>query len=289
VAAIEERSRHPVAAAFRDWGGRARVEITAVATIPGIGIQAALMSEGRKMALTVGNRGVLEGVANGDPSALLAGLRRPAGHLHEIFVVVDGRLMAAALVRERMRDSVARARQALAGMGMAVKVMTGDRADSASVLELADCEAGLTAEEKARRVAASQDAGARVLFVGDGVNDAPAMATAFASVAMSGGAALPREVADAALYGGDLGAVAGAVRIGRRVVGGIRANLLFAAVYNFLGIGLAAAGVLHPVAAAVLMLISSVTVSWRALRFGEALKETPADDRAVDPVTAAVP
>jgi len=286
VAAIEERSRHPVAAAFREWGGGARVEVAAVATIPGVGVRAGILSKGREMSLAVGNRGVLEGVAAGDSSALLAGLKRPAGHLHEIFVVVDGRLVAVALVRERMRDSVARARQALAEMGMAVKVMTGDRADSASVLELADCEAGLTAEEKARRVAASQDGGARVLFVGDGVNDAPAMATAFASVAMSGGAALPREVADAALYGGDLEAVAGAVRIGRRVVGGIRANLLFAAVYNLLGIGLAAGGVLHPVAAAVLMLVSSVTVSWRALRFGEALKESRADDQAMDPLKA---
>lgn len=271
IGAIEERSRHPVAAAFRDWGNGLAADVGEVTTIPGVGVRAPVSVGGRVAVVTLGNRGLLEGELAGDPSGLLASMRRPEGHLHEIFVGVDGRLAAVAMVRERMRDSVSEARQMLAGTGIAVRIMTGDRADSASVLELGDCEAGLTAEDKVRRVEALQAAGARVLFVGDGVNDAPAMAAAFASIAMSGGAALPREVAGAGLYGGNLAAVADAVVIGRRVVGGIRANLVFAAAYNFVGIALAAAGVLHPVVAAVLMLASSVTVSWRALRFGEAL------------------
>lgn len=271
ICAVEERSRHPVAAAFRDWGCGVAADVGEVTTIPGVGVRARVSVGGRGGVVAVGNRGLFEGELPEDAGALLGTLMRPEGHLHEIFALVEGRPVAVALVRERMRESVSVAREMLAGMGIAVRIMTGDRADSASVLELGDCEAGLTAGEKARRVEALQGAGARVLFVGDGVNDAPAMAEAFASIAMSGGAALPRELAGAGLYGGNLAAVADAVRIGRRVVGGIRSNLVFAAVYNFIGIALAAAGLLHPVIAAVLMLASSITVSWRALRFGEAL------------------
>lgn len=276
IGAVEERSRHPVASAFRDWandggGIGAGAEVKGVEAIAGVGVRARLWHEGREVTLAVGNRGLLEGEACGDASELQCLLRRPEGHLHEIFVGVDGRLVGVGLVRERLRDSAGRAREMLGGMGIGVRIMTGDRADSASVLELGECEAGLTAEAKAGRVRAAQEGGSRVLFVGDGVNDAPAMAEAFAAIAMSGGAALPREVAGGALYGGDLSAVAEAVGIGRRVARGIRSNLLFAAIYNVAGIGLAAAGVLHPVAAAVLMLASSATVSWRALRFGRAL------------------
>lgn len=277
VGAVEERSRHPVAAALREWAGGdgggsgGRIRVGDVEVLPGVGVRGRAWVDGGQMEIALGNRGLLDAGLKGDVGRVLSGLRRPEGHVHEIFIGADGRLAGVALVRERMRESVADARGMLAAMGVGVRVMTGDRADSASVLELEHCEAGLTAEEKARRVEALQAAGARVLFVGDGVNDSVAMASAFASIAMSGGAALPREVAGANLYGGDLSSVADAIRIGRRVVGGIRANLIYAAVYNVAGIGLAAGGVLHPVAAAVLMLASSVTVSWRALQFGQAL------------------
>jgi P-type E1-E2 ATPase len=104
-----------------------------------------------------------------------------------------------------------------------------------------------------------------VLFVGDGVNDAAAMAASDASVGVVGGADLAAEVADVAWFGGDLRAIPWAIATVRSSVATIRSNLLLAAGYNVVGITLAAAGVLHPVVAALLMTCSSVVVTWRAI------------------------
>jgi len=94
------------------------------------------------------------------------------------------------------------------------------------------------------------------------------MAAAHAGLAMGGGADLTRESACGELFNQDLGRVVETVRVCRTTVRAIRGNLLFAACYNAAGMGFAAAGLLHPVAAALLMMVSSATVTWRALHGG---------------------
>jgi P-type E1-E2 ATPase len=148
-------------------------------------------------------------------------------------------------------------------MGVECAVLTGDREESAAAHGLANVHAGLSPVEKAELLRALAGRH-RALFVGDGVNDGPALAEAHASLSLADGSGVARDVAMGEVR--DLRAIPFALARCRAAVDAIRRNLLFAAAYNLVGISLAAAGVLHPVAAALLMLASSFTVSWSALR-----------------------
>lgn len=127
--------------------------------------------------------------------------------------------------------------------------------------------------DKERRLDAMRAEGRRVLYVGDGINDSPAIGQAYASVALASGSALAREAADAQLCSDHLAAIPSVIAIGRATVHGVRQNLFWALAYNVAGIALAAAGALHPVVAALLMMVSSLMVTGRALRFAERLRE----------------
>ena len=151
-------------------------------------------------------------------------------------------------------------------LGLRTIVMTGDREENAARFGFDECLAGLTPAAKLHEVEKLRAAGRKVLFIGDGINDAPAMAAATASIAMGTGSELPRETAGLELNGQDLRVVPQSIALCRATVRAIRRNIAFAACYNIFGIGLAAAGILHPIAAALIMLVSSLTVTWRVLR-----------------------
>jgi magnesium-transporting ATPase (P-type) len=270
IAAVQQNQSHPVARAFRaftaspDWKSERSV------LLPGQGIAATVRGPGGVVhQLELGNES-LGRESGGDWQALCRKLESAEG-TRTVAVRRDGVLVAAAALRENLRASAKSVISALAAAGVEVRVMTGDRLEHAEALRLEGMtiQAGMSAEAKAEAVRALQQSGRRVLFVGDGINDAPAMAAAHASVALCSGAALSREASGAQLYGADLSAVVDALGVARATVRGIRTNLRVAAVYNFTGIALAMAGVLNPVAAALLMLVSSFTVSFRALRMAE--------------------
>ena len=144
--------------------------------------------------------------------------------------------------------------------------MTGDPEPQVPLPEGVSLRAGCSAEEKEAIVRASAGEGARPLVVGDGINDVSAMSAAAASISMGSGAPLARSAAVAQLTGDRIGCLPGAIRLGRDIRRRLRGNLYFAASYNVLGMGLAAGGWLHPVAAAAIMLVSSFLVTARALR-----------------------
>lgn len=281
LAAVQAASSHPVARAFRripspsvslsGSTGRSANSYTtrSIKAVPALGVEAWLAAEsGAEHHLRVGQRELMSELAA--ESELLARLRRmPSDHL--VYVESDGRLQAIGAVRERLRSSTREAMSALASQGIDCRVMTGDRMERAAELLGPDgLEGGLTPDRKADRVAGLEQAGVRVGFVGDGVNDAPAMRSASLGIAMAHGAGVTTTGADAVLYGGDLKVLPYAVAVARQVKASIRSNLLFAATYNLVGIALAATGLLHPVVSALLMVVSSFTVSWRALRSTEA-------------------
>ena len=265
IAVLESSSSHPVARAFRGIAGPS----IPTTPLPGIGIEGCV--NGR--ILRVGNAGVIPPSARAEAESLSARLLGGGdGGSHKVFVVVDGHIGGVALLREKLRDSARQAISGLEALGIRCEVMTGDRAEAAAVHGLSNVHAGLSPDGKARLVSELRAAGRRVLFVGDGVNDAPAMSEADVALSIGSGSALARESAAGDLNSGDLTAVPYAISRSRQALAAIRGNLRFAAAYNVIGIALAVTGILHPVAAALLMLASSFTVTWRALAVNESTR-----------------
>jgi P-type Cu+ transporter len=262
AAAIEDASEHPVARAFRKFD-HAGHRILATRLLPGAGIEGRL-ADGRVVA--VGNAGVFEPARRARADDLARAARGAADGARLVYVVVDGVPAGVAVLRETLRAGAREAIGRLEAMGIRCEVMTGDTAGAAQALDLPGVRGNLQPADKARLVREIEEAGGRVLFVGDGINDSAAMAVASVSVAIGSGTALAIEVSDAVLAGNNLPAIPDAIATARHAVRAIRGNLLFAACYNAVGIVLAAAGFLHPVAAALIMLASSFTVTWRALR-----------------------
>jgi heavy metal translocating P-type ATPase len=194
------------------------------------------------------------------------------GMAHTICVALDGELVAAATVAERLRDSAPQSLAHFAALGLPVEVLTGDSTARAEALGLPSARGGLLPDDKRAAVEVAKAAGARPLFVGDGINDASALAAAHCGVALAGGTDLAVSAAPVALYHADLRAIPWAVELSRDAVRAVRRNLSRALGYNLVGMALAACGVLHPVAAAVLMVLSSLTLIFSSTRVGHCVE-----------------
>jgi len=163
---------------------------------------------------------------------------------------------------ESARPERAAAIAELERLGLAVELLTGDAGEArAAEVGIERWHSGLSGEQKRDRVAELQAAGHKVFYVGDGVNDAAALHRADVGVAVGEGTPLAHEAADLVWWGGKLAEIPEAIR---QTTAAIRSNLWLSAGYNSLGMGLAAAGLLHPVWAAVLMTGSSMLVAHRA-------------------------
>ncbi len=254
VAALEASSNHPVARAFR-MPGVVPVPSTG---IPGAGIEGVVDN----VLIRVGNFEIVPPGQHEAAADLASELKGASSHL--VYVIRNSQVAGIAALREKLRDSARETIRDIESLGLRCAVMTGDRAEAAALHGLPDVHAGLTPLGKAELVAGLQASGRRVLFVGDGVNDAPAMSEADVAFSVGSGSELARETASAGIS--DLRAIPFAIGRCRQAVRAIRGNLIFAAAYNVVGMTLAATGILHPVAAALLMLASSFTVTWRALR-----------------------
>ena len=268
---VQNATSHPVARAFHSLNPAAAQSVfrmRSLKTVPACGVEAWIESDqGAEHHLRVGRRELLLDLTN-EPELLSLLRRAPGDDL--VYVEVDGRLRAIAAVRERLRDSAGEAMRWLKAQGIECIVMTGDRPERAARLLGTDkVQGGMTPQDKAEQIKNLGQAGHQTGFVGDGINDAPAMQAAFPGIALAHGAGVTTAGADAVLYGGDLRVIPWAVALARQVRGSIRSNLIFAAAYNAIGMALAAAGFLHPVVSALLMVVSSFTVSWRALRSAE--------------------
>ena len=268
AAALEQGSTHPLAQAIvahAAASGAAPVVIDAFVSVPGRGAQARTLDGGA--IVRVGSPAWLaaEGVAIDD--AVVADIARDG---HTIVAVSEGdQLLAAIALADRVRDHAARAIARLAALGIEVTMLTGDHEATAAAVAnsvgIVHWRAGVTPAGKADAIREKQVKGAVVGMVGDGVNDAPALAAANVSFAMGAGAAVAIETADVTLVRDDLEAVVEAIELSRATLRKIRQNLFFAFAYNVLGIPLAAVGALSPVVAGAAMALSSVSVVGNAL------------------------
>lgn len=191
----------------------------------------------------------------------------------------NGAVRGLFVIREQLRPAASAAVAELVGLGLEAVVLTGDHAARGAALARVlgvRVIAGLLPEEKLRCVEELRRTHGPVLMVGDGVNDAPALAASDVGMALGCGADLARHAAEVCLLGDDLTAVAWAIGWSRRTVSVLRQNLWWTFGYNALGIAAAASGRLNPIVAAILMLGSSLLVvnsAWR-LRVGESALAT---------------
>jgi len=283
AAGAEGQSEHPlgkavaVAAAER---GLAPARIEDFAAVPGRGLRARAGLDGAQRALLLGNRAFLE-------EERVTGLDTEFGRTEPerlasegktaLYLAVDGALAALLGVADTLRPESPEVVAGLRRMGIAVYMLTGDNARTAQAVA---AQAGITQvlaevrpEDKAAKVRELQAQGRVVGMVGDGINDAPALAAADLGVAMGTGIDVAVESGDVVLTGGRLSGVLTALRLSRATVRNIKENLFWAFAYNVLLIPLAA-GVLHlwggptlnPMIAGGAMAASSVSVVSNALR-----------------------
>jgi Cu+-exporting ATPase len=194
-----------------------------------------------------------------------------------INIALDGRLAGLLAIADPVKPSTPAALKALAGDGVKVIMLTGDNRTTANAvakqLGIVDVEADVLPEQKSAVVARLQNEGRVVAMAGDGINDAPALATANVGIAMGTGTDIAMESAGVTLLGGDLGGIVRARHLSEATMRNIRQNLFFAFIYNAAGIPIAA-GVLYPlfglllspIVAAAAMALSSVSVVGNALR-----------------------
>jgi Cu+-exporting ATPase len=198
-----------------------------------------------------------------------------------IGIAIDGRQAGLFAIADPVKPSTPDALKALASEGIKVIMLTGDNRTTANAiakqLGIADVEADVLPEQKSAVVARLQKQGRVVAMAGDGVNDAPALATADVGIAMGTGADVAIESAGITLIGGDLHGIVRARRLAEAAVQNIHQNLWFAFGYNALGIPIAAGvlfpftgGLLSPMIAAAAMSFSSVSVIGNALRLRSA-------------------
>ena len=265
VRALESRVSHPVASGLLRYCGREGLrsrscELQDVRHWAGQGIAAVAVVGGRRIELEIGDFDRdADGLASARASLLSEGGKETA-------VYCDGRLAGLFVLREKIRENVPRVWEGLKERGIRCSVLTGDPSPKLDLPDHVAIRSGLTAEQKAARVVQALKADEWPVFVGDGLNDAPAMAAASGSVAMVSGVSLSRSAASAQLLNDRLEVLLGAVDLSRAICSRLRGNLLYAASYNVVGMTLAAVGWLHPVAAAGIMLASSFFVTIRALR-----------------------
>ncbi|MDD2271376.1 MAG: heavy metal translocating P-type ATPase [Desulfuromonadaceae bacterium] len=187
-----------------------------------------------------------------------------------VLIAVDGILAGHFLLSDQLREGASAVVSALAAEQLDVRIISGDNQATVEQvgrhIGIAAVHGGLTPDQKLASVTGLQQQGRRVLMVGDGVNDAPALAGATVSCSLSGSSDIALENADLIITGGDLARIATAYRISRATMTIIKQNLGWAFVYNIIGIPLASAGLLTPVYAAVAMTASSLLVSLNSLR-----------------------
>lgn len=270
LATAEARSEHPLGRAVTH---AARVRGLAVGTpddfqaLPGRGVVAHLAGA----EWVVGTRALLDdrGVTTSAAEELSRELERQGQTV--FWAARDGMLVGLVALADRLRPDVAGALGRLRHLGAReVLLLTGDNervaAAAAAPLGIA-FRAGLLPEAKIAAIRELQARGRVVLMVGDGVNDAPALAQADVGVAMgAAGSQVAIEAADVALLRDDWTLVPDAIRVGRRAASTIRQNLAFAAIYNLVGIALAATGILPPIWAAAAQSLPDVAILLNSAR-----------------------
>lgn len=270
VASAEKNSEHPLAQAIVKGAqdrGILQIKVDSFIVHPGFGVEAII----EEKELLIGTRRLL---MNHDISLEKQSLSNVQSLEEEgktaMLVAIDGSFAGIVAVADTIKESSQAAVRRLQDLGIDVWMITGDNEHTAKFIA---AEAGVNnviaevlPKQKAEEVKRLQEQGKRVAMIGDGINDAPALATAHIGMAIGTGTDVAMEAADITLMRGDLNSIADAITMSKQTVRNIKQNLFWALGYNTLGIPIAAFGLLEPWVAGAAMAFSSVSVVLNALR-----------------------
>jgi len=269
VWAVEKSSRHPLATAITTHfakTGHSGVQVTDVTETPGLGVRATV--DGREVL--VGRSSWLpEGVSIPDRLVENLAAARTMGH-STVVVTVDNEVWGVVSVADTPKEDTADTVATLHAMGLRVVMCSGDSEAAAEAIArsigIDEVIADVSPEGKVEVISRLQAEGRRVAMVGDGINDAPALATANVGIALGAGTDQAIAASDITLTRGDIADVPVALRLSRKTLGTIRGNLFWAFAYNVVAIPAAMAGLLSPLLAGAAMAFSSVFVVTNSLR-----------------------
>jgi Cu+-exporting ATPase len=279
-ASVEQPSEHPLARAIIEAAKARGLPLDQVSNFDARPGKGAIGNVGGK-SVALGNTALMGdlniAVSEFDTAAEAA---RASGAT-TVYVAIDGRPAGVIAVADPIKASAKAAIAALRSEGLRIVMLTGDNATTARAvaaqLDITEIEAGVLPERKGDVVQRLRKEGRRVAMVGDGVNDAPALASADVGVAMGGGTDVAIESAGITLLTGDLAGLVRARRLSAATMRNIRQNLAFAFVYNAAGVPIAAGALyplfgilLSPMLGAAAMALSSVSVIGNALRLARA-------------------
>ncbi len=267
VDAVESRSGHVLASAFRTGLPLEDIDVRDVQLVPGSGVQGRIRVAAEQwMDVRIGRLDWLGAEAPG--TSRTEPLLYQADKDLTVGIEIEGKLVGVASIHEQPREGWSSLVDQLEGLGCQVGILTGDRVERALGFGLGGrvkTVGGLGPDQKAAFLVAEQKDNGPIAFIGDGVNDGPALAAAAVGLAIADGTVIAKESGDGVI--GERGAegIIHGIRVARDVRGRIRSGLWFAAGYNVMGMGLAAGGWLHPVVASILMVASSAVVAWRSV------------------------
>lgn len=278
MASVENSSEHPLAQAIVQRARQQGISLLPIddfSALPGRGVQAQVSSH----SLLIGNLALMteQGVKGLDHGGTDQAAALAVEGCTALYLAVDGALAAVAGVADKIKDETPETVARLKAMGLRVIMLTGDHETTARAIArqagIDEVLAQVLPEDKARRIKELQEEGVLVAMVGDGINDAPAMAVADVGIAMGTGVDVAIESGDIVLMAGDLRGVVTALGLSRATMRNIRQNLFWALAYNVIGIPVAAGlltfmggPTLNPMIAGGAMALSSVSVVSNALR-----------------------
>jgi Cu+-exporting ATPase len=273
AATAEQASEHPIARALVTHARRHLAALALLETVeefanrPGLGIEAVIAGH----EVVVGRAALLSARGIQLPAALA-----PVSAAHEadgatvVAIARDGHALGLVALADLLKPTSRQAVAELKALGLTPVLVTGDNertaAKVAAEVGITEFEANVLPEQKTTYIRRLQDAGAVVAMVGDGINDAPALAQADLGIALGTGADVAIEAADLTLVSGDPRAAVDAIRLARRTLATIKGNLWWAFAYNVAAVPLAVAGIVNPVVASAAMALSSTFVVSNSLR-----------------------